>query len=120
MMSLKKVVIEGFVDAADKFCIESGSERITRFCFSLPLLNFLGNSSEFLILILQLRLTQRPSQIKWRLREEYSRVMFRRQSRKSTTLTPRFDVVSIPSKISSNSSSDAHLCIFTVLWKIRK
>jgi hypothetical protein len=44
------LVTEGFVDAADKFRIESGTQRITRFSFSLPLLNFPGNSFEFLIL----------------------------------------------------------------------
>lgn len=51
------LVTEGFVDAADKFRIESGTQRITRFSFSLPLLNFPGNSCEFLILFLQRRLT---------------------------------------------------------------
>jgi hypothetical protein len=44
------LVTEGFVDAADKFRIESGTQRITRFSFSLRLLNFPGNSFEFLIL----------------------------------------------------------------------
>jgi hypothetical protein len=41
------LVTEGFVDAADKFRIESGTQRITRFSFYLPLLNFPWNFLNF-------------------------------------------------------------------------
>ena len=51
------LVTEGFVDAADKFRIESGTQRIARSSFSPPLLILPGSSFEFLILFLQRRLT---------------------------------------------------------------
>jgi len=51
------LVTEGFVDAADKFRIESGTQRMARSSFSPPLLILPGNSFEFLILFLQRRLT---------------------------------------------------------------
>jgi len=53
------LVTEGFVDAADKFRIESGTQRIAR---SSPSTSSaaqvpLGNSSECFVLLLQRRLT---------------------------------------------------------------
>ena len=42
------LVTEGYVDAADKFRVESGTQRIAPSSSLLPLLKFAGNSREFL------------------------------------------------------------------------